>query len=179
VTHDVLDLWAVADRVAVLERGRIVEEGPTTDLLTRPTVGFLARLTGTNLLAGEGREGGVLEVGPGLTLHGQSDPGQPLVPGRPGLASIHPAAISLHVEPPGGSPRTVVEAVVTALEPRGDVVRLRIEAGGHGLAADLTVVSVAELGLVPGSRVWAAVKATQVRLYGRPWVPATLFNREQ
>ena len=177
VTHDVLDLWAVADRVAVLERGRIVEEGPTTDLLTRPTVGFLARLTGTNLLAGEGRGAGVLEVGPGLTLYGQSDPGQPLVAGRPGLASIHPSAVSVHVEPPSGSPRTVIAGVVSALEPRGDVVRVRLDVGGHSLAADLTVISVAELGLAPGRAVWAAVKATQVRLYGRPWEPGIIVQQ--
>lgn len=177
VTHDVLDLWGVADRVAVLDAGRVVEEGPTADLLTRPTVGFVAQLTGTNLLAGVGRQGAVLEVGPGLELRGRSDPDQPLTTGAPGLASIHPTAVSLHLARPDGSPRNVVEGVVTALEPRGDVVRVRLEARGHALAADVTAASVAELGLAPGRGVWAAVKATQVRLYGREWGSSTVVQQ--
>ena len=169
VTHEILDIWSIADRLAVLDEGRLVAIGVAAELLTRPTVPFLAQLAGTNLLTGTGRDGGVLAVAPGLALHGQSDPDQPLAPGLPGLASIQPAAVSLHLTAPAGSPRNVVRSVVTAVEPRGDVVRVRLEVSGQPLAADLTAQSVAELRLRPGIPVWAAVKATQVRLYGRTW----------
>lgn len=167
VTHEVLDMWSIADRVAVLAEGRLVETGPTAELLTRPTSAFLAQLCGTNLISGTGIEPGALRVVPGLVLHGLSDPDQPLRLGDPGLASIHPSAVSIHLTAPGGSPRNVMEATVAGIEPRGDVVRVRLVVVGQPLTADLTPQSVVELGLRPGLPVRAAVKATQVRLYGR------------
>jgi molybdate transport system ATP-binding protein len=166
VTHEVLDLWTVADRVAVVDAGRVVEAGPVEDLLLRPTSAFLAHLSGLTLLSGTERDG-ELEIAPGILLQGLSDPGQPLTPGRRGLAGIPPEAVALHLEPPGGSPRNVLPAVIVALEPRGPVVRVRLAAAGQQLAADITTQSVAALGLAPGQAVWAVVKAVQVRLYGR------------
>jgi molybdate transport system ATP-binding protein len=167
VTHEVLDIWTVADQVAVVADGRLVEAGDASLLLTRPTTGFLARLVGTNLVPGTALAGDCLELAPGVVLRGLADPAQPLVAGAPGLASIAPAAIALHLADPGGSPRNVLDCVVTALDPRGDVVRVHLELAGHPVAADLTPQAVAELGLRPGSAVRASVKATQVRLYGR------------
>ena len=166
VTHEVLDLWTVADRVAVVDGGRVVESGPVDDLLVRPTSTFLAHLSGLTLLSGVERDGD-LEIAPGLLLQGLSDPGQPLTPGGRGLAGIPPEAVALHLEQPGGSPRNVLSAVILSLEPRGAVVRVRLEVAAQQLAADITTQSVARLGLQPGQAVWAVVKAVQVRLYGR------------
>lgn len=166
VTHEVLDLWTVADRVAVIEAGHVAEVGAVEDLLTRPTSTFLAQLSGLTLMSGVERDG-ELEIAPGLILHGLSDPLQPLTPGGRGLAGIPPEAVAVHLEQPGGSPRNVLSAVVVSLEPRGAVVRVRLEVASQQLAADVTTQSVAQLGLHPGQRVWAVVKAVQVRLYGR------------
>ena len=166
VTHEALDLWTIADRVAVVEDGRVVESGPTDELLARPTSHFLAQLGGITLLAGVGR-GGDLELAGGLRVQGLSDDSQPLHEGRPALAGIPPEAVSLHLEPPGGSPRNALPAVISTLEPRGPVVRVRLAVEGQQLAADVTSQSVARMGLQPGSEVWAVVKAVQVRLYGR------------
>ncbi len=166
VTHEALDLWTIADRLAVIEGGRVVESGPTQALLARPTSPFLAQLSGVTLLAGVAHEGD-LEIGDGLRVQGLGDDAQPLHEGRPGLAGIPPEAVSLHLEPPGGSPRNVLPAVVRSLEPRGPVVRVRLDVAEQQLASDVTSQSVAGLGLRPGVAVWAVVKAVQVRLYGR------------
>jgi molybdate transport system ATP-binding protein len=166
VTHEVLDLWTIADRVAVVDGGRVVESGAVDDQLLRPTSTFLAQLSGLTLLAGTERDGD-LEIAPGVLVQGLSDPGQPLTPGARGLAGIPPEAVAVHLAQPGGSPRNALAAVVTSLEPRGAVVRVRLEVASQQLAADLTPQSVAGLGLQPGQPVWAVVKAVQVRLYGR------------
>ena len=166
VTHEVLDLWTVADRVAVVDGGRVVETGPVEDLLTRPTSPFLAHLSGLTLLSGVERDGD-LEIAPGVLLQGLSDPTQPLAPGGRGLAGIPPEAVALHLEQPGGSPRNALRATIVSIEPRGPVVRVRLQVASQQLAADVTTQSVARLGLVPGQDVWAVVKAVQVRLYGR------------
>jgi molybdate transport system ATP-binding protein len=166
VTHEVLDLWTIADRVAVVDAGHVVELGAVDDLLVRPTSAFLAQLSGLTLLSGVERDGD-LEIAPGVLLQGLSDPGQPLTPGGRGLAGIPPEAVALHLDQPGGSPRNALSAVIVSLEPRGAVVRVRLEVAAQQLAADVTTQSVARLGLNPGQSVWAVVKAVQVRLYGR------------
>ena len=58
VTHDVLDALVVADRVAILQEGRIVETGPTQRVLGAPRTRFIAALAGVNLVTGVlGRDG--------------------------------------------------------------------------------------------------------------------------
>ena len=52
VTHDPLDALLLADRVVVLESGRVVEEGPSKDVLARPRSAFAGRLAGLNLVRG-------------------------------------------------------------------------------------------------------------------------------
>jgi molybdate transport system ATP-binding protein len=167
VTHEVLDIWTIADRVAVVEAGRVVASGATADLLARPPTGFLAQLGGTNLLSGIAVGTDSLELAPGVLLRGLADADQPPSPGTEALASVPPEAVSLHLAEPGGSPRNVLAAEVTGIEPRGQVVRVHLALAGHDLSADLTAQAVAELALRPGSPVRAAIKATSVRLYGR------------
>lgn len=167
VTHEVLDIWTIAEQMAVLEDGRVAAIGLASDLLTRPTTGFTARLGGVNLLTGTAVDADTLELAPGVRLRGLADPEQAPHVGLEALASVPPEAVSLHLAEPGGSPRNVLAAAVTGIEPRGQVVRVHLDLAGHGLAADLTAQSVAELALRPGTAVRAAIKATQVRLYGR------------
>ena len=52
VTHDLLDVLALADAVVVLDGGRVVEHGPALEVLTRPRSAFAARLAGVNLVLG-------------------------------------------------------------------------------------------------------------------------------
>jgi molybdate transport system ATP-binding protein len=70
----------------------------------------------------------------------------------------------LHRVRPEGSARNCWQAVVDSLERQGDTVRVRL-AGPLEAFADVTATSVAELGLAPGSPVWAAVKATETTVY--------------
>lgn len=81
-------------------------------------------------------------------------------------ASVAPRAVSVHRDPPGGSPRNTVPVTVLGLEQQGGFVRVRtVTDGGHRLAADITPTSVAGLGLAPGMRVLLAVKAAEVAVY--------------
>jgi molybdate transport system ATP-binding protein len=52
VTHDIVDALTLADRVVVVESGRIVEQGPMTEVLSRPHSAFAARIAGVNLMIG-------------------------------------------------------------------------------------------------------------------------------
>ena len=168
VTHDPLDALVLADRVVVLTDGRIVEEGPTSEVLARPRTAFTARIAGLDLVPGtacaEGLRGADGTVVAGLTH-------DPLTDGEPAVAVFQPGSVAVHLDAPHGSPRNVFPATVAGLEPHGDVIRLRagVRVGGPpwvtGLAADLTPGAVAELGLEPGVDVHLVIKATEVAVY--------------
>ena len=173
VTHDVLDALVLADRVIVLTGGRIVEQGSTRDVLTRPRSPFAARIAGLNLVPGVRVPGG-LRTADGTTVAGQRS-AEGLAPGVAAVAVFPPAAVAVYRDRPDGSPRNVVEVRLAGMEPRGEVVRLRAEPvdGGPdwvvGLAADVTPAAVADLGaaepLAPGARLWYSVKATEVKVH--------------
>lgn len=161
VTHDVLDAVVLADQLAVLVDGRIVEHGPTRRVLARPTDEFTARLAGLNLVTGPAYQDGVSFGDTVLTGRAH----EPVDGADSAVAVFAPAAVAVHRERPHGSPRNAVEVRVSALEPRGDVVRVRGWARGHALAADVTPAAVAELELTPDDQVWFVVKATEVAIY--------------
>ncbi|WP_347108547.1 ATP-binding cassette domain-containing protein [Paenarthrobacter sp. S56] len=163
VTHDVLDAYMLADRVIVLENGRIAEEGPTRQVLERPRSRFAAGLAGLNLVAGSiTREG--ITTPDGRLFAGQHDPEWSPVPGQAGVAAFPPSAVSVFLGDVHGSPRNSFPVTVTDLEPHGDQVR--VHAGpGTSLAADITPAASADLGLVPGMEVRFVVKSALVSIY--------------
>jgi molybdate transport system ATP-binding protein len=74
---------------------------------------------------------------------------------------FRPSAVGVYRQPPGGSPRNVMEVTITELEPFGDQIRVRT---AH-LSADITAAAVAELDLAPGRPVVFVVKASEVAIY--------------
>jgi molybdate transport system ATP-binding protein len=164
VTHDVLDALLLADRVVVVDGGRVVEAGPTTEVLTRPRSGFTARIAGLNMVRGTWRDGAVAGTD-GIEVKGLTTDPVP-VTGDSVVAVFRPSAVSVFRKPPGGSPRNVITTTVTELEPYGDQVRVRAAyADQQSLAADITTLAAAELDLVPGLRVVFGIKATEVAIY--------------
>lgn len=160
-THDVLDALVLADEIAVVEHGRVVERGTTTEVLTRPRSAFAARIAGLNLLTGTWGPDGLVTPA-GEVVHGHGTPGGAGLPaGAPATAVFRPSAVSVYLAPRAGSPRNTFRGRVETVEPHGDLVRVRT---GH-LAADVTPQAVADLALAPGADVWLSVKAAEVDVY--------------
>ena len=53
VTHDPVDAYALADRVAVMDAGRIIQLGSIAEVTAHPRSRYVASLIGTNLVAGD------------------------------------------------------------------------------------------------------------------------------
>lgn len=158
VTHDPLDALVLADRVVIVEAGRVVQDGPPADVLSHPRSAFGAALAGVNLVEGTAVAPDRLRAADGRELTGLAR--SPLAVGSAATATFSPAAVALHRSRPDGSPRNVVPSVVTAVEQRGGTCRVTLD----GWLADVTTTSVAELGLEPGVQAWLSIKATEVRL---------------
>ncbi len=164
VTHDLLDVLALADRVVVLEAGHIVEEGSVADVLTAPRSSFAAELAGVNVMHGNLRDDGSLSVPGGAVVSGQQKTVAPV--GATAFAVFSPSSVAIFMAPPHGSPRNVWPATVTSLTDQGGTIRVQLTMqDGPPLGADLTAAAVAELGLRPGTEVWAVVKATEVAIH--------------
>jgi molybdate transport system ATP-binding protein len=165
VTHDPVEAMVLADRLLVLEGGRVVQEGTPAEVARHPATDYVARLVGLNLYAGRldtaTREvaldaGGHLVV----TLAPDADP----LAGRV-LVALSPAAVSLHVTPlDRTSMRNVWPGRVAGLELLGDRVRVEV-AGAPAAIVDITAGALADLGLERGSEVWLAAKATETVAY--------------
>lgn len=157
VTHDPLDAMVLADDLAVLEAGRIVQRGRPAEVARAPRTDYVARLVGLNLYRGRAR-GAVVDVAP-RGAFATTEPRE-----GPVFVAFAPSAVVLHAERPSGSARITWPGRVAGLEQHGDTVRVQVQ-GDPDVLADLTPAAVAELRLGVGSPVWAAVKATEVRTY--------------
>jgi molybdate transport system ATP-binding protein len=157
VTHDVLDAYTLADRVLVLEGGRVVEQGPVREVLERPRTAFAAGLAGLNLLGGvRTSEGLRLDDG---SLVRASAPVSVDVGARV-AATVRPAAVTVSLAEPV-SAANVVRERIHDLEPRGDVIRVRAGV----LSADVAPALVADLDLAPGQDAWFAFEPADVAVY--------------
>ncbi|HET7326409.1 MAG TPA: ABC transporter ATP-binding protein [Nocardioidaceae bacterium] len=161
VTHDPLDAMVLADRIVVMERGRVVQVGAPAQVARAPRTDYVARLVGLNLLRGHSSGHQVaLDGGGTCTTVDRVD--------GPALVSFRPAAVSLHRGRPEGSARNVWQGSVAGLEQHADTVRVQVEVTSAGpllVLADVTADAVADLGLRPGAPVWVTVKATEVSCY--------------
>jgi molybdate transport system ATP-binding protein len=161
VTHDPLDAMVLADRLVIVENGRVVQEGRPTEIARRPRTDYVAQLVGLNLYRG---------TASGTTVH--LTEGGSITLAEPATGPVHvafpPTAISLYVEPPSGSPRNTWPAMVTGIEQHAHTVRVRLDATPAGpttLLADITAAAVADLHLSPGQRLHATLKATEIHTY--------------
>lgn len=192
VTHDVLDITALADVVVVLEGGRVAERGTAADVLAEPVSDFAAGLTGTAVLTGRldgdalapalslpgggaihgrPRDGGDGDGGrmstaedgtTGREAHGEPDPG------APGIALVPPDAVALYRRPPRGSPRNVLAGRVVGVERAGALVSVEVRlACGQAVRAAVTAGAVADMGIDVGQELWCAIKAVAVRILPR------------
>lgn len=82
----------------------------------------------------------------------------------PAFAAFPPSAVALYPERPDGSPRNAWQATVSGVHRHGDNLRVQLD-GPLKAAADVTPAAAAHLRLEPGRRVWATVKASEIRTY--------------
>ncbi|WP_405470557.1 ABC transporter permease [Streptomyces anulatus] len=157
VTHDPVEAVSLADRVLVLEDGRVLQDEPPAEVTRHPRSPWVARMLGRNAWPGTATADGLaLEGGGHLVV------AEPLPAGSDALAVIAPEAVSVHRERPTGSPRNVWPGTVREITSGGSRLRLLItSAEAPDLVAEITPGAAAELGIADGSTVWTSVKATE------------------
>jgi molybdopterin-binding protein len=173
ITHDPRDAFGLADRIAVMHNGRIVQIGTPDDIMLRPATIFAAELTGAELLL-HGIVADVNETLARVTLTGGDvllgtiAAGETLDVGDAVHVAYRPEDIVIARDAAASSSAVNrLDAAVIALAAAGAHVRaqLRSERSGVTLSALLTRGSVEELGITTGLRVTAQLKASALHLW--------------
>ncbi|MFD7440339.1 ABC transporter ATP-binding protein [Streptomyces sp. NPDC059909] len=142
VTHDQEEALSMADRVAVMNRGRLEQCAAPTELYARPATDFVAGFIGTmNRVPGHAVDGGLVEVlGVRLPVEGDAP-----APGGPVHALIRPEALDVVVDASG-------TARVTGTAFHGPTTRVQVALpDGTSVKADVATHTAA--GLTPGAAV--------------------------
>ena len=160
VTHDRAEALGMSDRLAVIEKGKLLQSGKTTDVFARPADERVAKLVGTdNVIPGEilDSSDGIAKIGVGdLELSAVSDSG----PGSKVYLLIRPEEILVWPNKPlHPIPRNRFRASVTSIVSLGAVAKLHLDAG-FPLIALVTRPTLADLGVSVGSHLWVGFKAT-------------------
>jgi molybdate transport system ATP-binding protein len=168
VTHDFEEVARLADRLVLIEHGRLVAQGPVTELTSRTDIPQLTAQYDPGSLFDASIESHDVERRLTRLRFEGSTLWAPLIAGPPGtrlririparevsLARRAPEDISLH---------NVLPAVVSAIKPAGDpalvIVTLQIQMAT--LLAQIAYDAVARLGLQSGMQIFALVKSVAV-----------------
>ncbi len=144
VTHDQAEAMAIADRIAVMRRGRLVQTGPPRELYEHPRTEFVARFIGvTNLLPcrvveSDGRQAVLLPDGTAVEIGGLDGPSEGTA-----LLSVRPEDIVLSRDGVG------TEGEIAEVVYLGNVVYYTLSGGG----VDLRVQAVPGETFEAGERV--------------------------
>jgi molybdate transport system ATP-binding protein len=158
VTHDALDAYLLADRVAVMHEGRVVEQGPMRQVLERPRNPFTAELSGLTLVAGARTADGLV-TGDGMRLRGTAV--ERVEVGARALAAVRPSAVRVLPDGDGSDRPERIHATVIGLEPQADLVRVRTDR----LDALVPPADVADLRLRVGDRITLDVPPAAATVY--------------
>lgn len=171
VTHDRIEAVSLADQVVVLDRGTILQSGPVDEVFSRPVNVAVARIVGVETVAA----GRIVRVEDGLATVAVGSAEIVAVAthavGSPVFVCIRAEEVVLQPQHAGGSSaRNHLRGQVRSLIPEGPLVRVELDCG-FPLAALVTRIASAELGLREGMTVTALVKAPAVHLIERNAVP--------
>ncbi|CAO1653632.1 ABC transporter ATP-binding protein [Salinibacterium sp. NYA9b] len=187
VTHDVVDAMVLADRVAIMDAGRIIDSGDVARVLGEPVNQFAATLVGLNVLHGivetrelvrlaDGRGFAVDDVVPevgaevsvafppsAVTLRRESSGSDAAAAAAAATATAGPTASESTASAP--SHPNEWHATVDLLEPglRG----IRVTLLGDTVVAETAAADLLAHDITPGDRIVASVAASQVTVYPR------------
>ncbi len=163
VTHDAEEVAWFRKRVAVIEKGQIVQRGSYHQLLREPQSDFVARFAGINLISGEVIEQGLeksFHSAGGTRLQGLFGSALP----GPATLAVAPWEVMLFAEPPGGSPQNVIPGQVSERIVLGDRVRVTL-LGKEKLVAEISLRAWEQMGSFDtGTKLHAVFKAREARI---------------
>jgi multiple sugar transport system ATP-binding protein len=150
VTHDQVEAMTMADRIAVMNEGRIEQLGDPLELYDRPANLFVAQFIGSpamNVFDGTYRNGAVEALGARWPCNVNAREGQSVKYGiRPEHLSFGSQGIAAEIE---------------VVEPMGAETEVLVRIGGQSF----TVMTHGRASFGPGERVWVSPQAGNAHVF--------------
>jgi molybdate transport system ATP-binding protein len=161
ISHHFDEVFALADRIAIMREGRIVQVGETSDVFLHPSDTFVAEFLGIgNIIRGVASEYRnitriIPDTGPGFFTASR-------IVGDV-VATLHAEDVIVSQEPFSSSARNCLSGTISEIIPIGSTVRVILDVG-FPLTALLTRESCHDLHLEKGRSVYATFKASAVHV---------------
>ena len=171
VSHSISEIMALAESVLVLNDGKVVVHGPSTQVLVHPEVSELAdHASLENLVEAEvvrsSSDGGLAELrvgGAHLVASGVYK-----APGEVVMISIRAGDVILSLDVPRRiSARNLVAAVISEIHVLGQRVLVYADVGTL-LVVEITLTAMKELALRKGQDVYLIIKANSITVMDSP-----------
>jgi iron(III) transport system ATP-binding protein len=178
VTHDQEEALTMADRILVMDRGRIVQDGTPLEIYHRPATPFVASFIGSmNFIGNAVKEpGGSVRIGASTSLGGGGlslrvgDGADQIASGVPVTVAIRPEDVL--VGRAGENAPNAMSARVGSLEFRGPRYRVTLrlplgEADDSTIQADIPIELITRLGIRENMDIAVQLPADRIRVYER------------
>jgi putrescine transport system ATP-binding protein len=159
VTHDQQEAMTVADRIAVMDRGQLIQVATPQEIYERPNSRWVADFIGeVNLI-----EGRVIDVGASGTVVVSAAAGrlralspEDAKPGDAVWVALRPEKVRIAPKPPGFAEENCVAGEVTDIGYLGDlsIYKVRLDSGTIMKTAVANVTRLAERPIAWDERVW-------------------------
>ena len=164
-THDQMDALRLADRMVVMEQGKIIQSGTPSSVHNQPANEFVATFVGMeNIFTGKVKEAenGLFSVavsGKSMEIMGDAAPRESVV------ICIRPEHVVISLKnPETTSTRNIFPCTITKIVQLGLFTKVYLDCG-FSLVAAITNQSIEFLSLQTGSHVFASFKATAVHIF--------------
>ena len=162
VTHQMEDVFALANKVLVMKSGKVVQFGDVDEIISKPANEYVAHLFSSNVfkcIANDKKSYTLLKCGPVELITIDRAQGEVLV-------TIRPEDIIISREKISSSARNILQGKIVRVEQRGRLVWLTVDFG-IVLKVLLTPNSLQMLRLEDGSEVYGIFKASALHVIGK------------
>ena len=162
VTHDLEDMWSLANKVAIFKDGRIAQFGNIGDVVNKPNSRFVADFVGTTILEGEVEATDpltVIDVG-GIKLKSLDYTEEKTV-----KIAVRPDDIIISKNKPSEiSAQNIIKTKVENITSEGNICSVSLRAKGAVFDVIITKNAVDSLNINSGDNVYAIIKSSNVRI---------------
>jgi molybdate transport system ATP-binding protein len=166
VSHNFNDVWSLAEQVAVMKDGVILQQGIVTDVFSKPCHNFVADFVGVhNILNGKviNASRGItdVEINKKLVIHSSdtySDDDKNVI------LAIRPENIVFSNEPFVSSIRNQLKGIVTDIIRIGPTVWVEVDIKGTKFKGIITPSSSDILGIKKGKKIYLSFKSVNVKI---------------
>ena len=161
ITHDAETAWLMANKIAIMHNGKIVQMDKIEDVFMHPSTEFVAEFVDTNILKGE-----VIGEQDSLTIVKINNVKIYTAAHAEGnvVLSIRPENIIVSRNRIVSSMRNELHGKIVSMERTGSIVKLRIKIGDMYIVSTLTPNAIHALSLEPNAEVFVYFKASSVHV---------------